>query len=150
MKNLAILFGMIALMGCKSTHKTSQSTQTTNTETIRHTTEVVTLPTSNTVMLPAQIPPSRYKVGTSTIIIEPTIGGLSSLTIETPEYVSRIDSVFVGSESVSETSESELQIRYKVPKWVWYLLVASFAALIWAYRGVLMKLIRGISGLPPL
>jgi hypothetical protein len=137
MKNLFILFGMIALIGCKTTQSTTETTKTVIDHKFKHTSETVTLPTSNTIVLQGKIPPTRKTIGNSTIVIEPTIGGLSTLTIETPEYVSRIDTVYVEKNTTVITDIFKKVTVKRWPWWIWALIVAVVAI-------VALRIVRGI------
>lgn len=150
MKNLATLFGMIIIslaVGCKSTNQMTTSTREITEHRFDHRTEIVTLPSSNTIVLPTKIPPTRKVMGRSTIIIEPTIGGLSTLTVNTPENISRIDTVYIERTDTAQTHETKVVTTNKTPRWIIWTLVVLVALVIWAYKEVLLKLIPGISWL---
>lgn len=149
---IALCCGLLAV-GCKSAKVETTTTvkHTIDTNQVIHKTETYSLPVRNITVIenPCKDSLDIAKIDETLIIGNITVtaknddAGDITLTVDKPkDSIISVDSTKVVTDvKETNTNRKEVIIRYKVPKWIWYILALSIALNLWAYRSVIRKLI---------
>lgn len=148
---IALCCGLLAAGGCKSTKttKTTKIIHRLDSTTVRHVASTVTLPVRNITVIERPCKENKLQKidqvltsGKTTVSVK-TIKGSLAIEIDSPKDSAASVNEVTKIKDVKDTSIEEVKVitRYRVPKWFWYILAASIGLNIWAYRGVIRKLL---------
>lgn len=152
MRNL-IIFLLLFSVGCKPKKEyIYRDTVIDNTE-IQHTKETIFKGSKVTTIIPCKevdqvVDLGNTKIKIKSVPIDTRIDTLSTsegsiiMTINQDDFIS-VDTTKV-SERVETYNEKSKEIVYEkyIPKWMWYLLIASVLLNIWSYRKPILLLLR--------
>ena len=139
---------LLVLSSCKSTHTIQTKQLVVNDTLIRHEVKSVQLPVKNVTIIESPCKENELKPisqtvqsGTSVITIKEEAGQLV-ITQNIDSIVnSKVKEIQKHSSDKIVTNDV-LEIRYKVPKWCWYLMIYAVIATLWIFRKPLLRIIK--------